>query len=315
MDTISSFRTLHAGDRILLLPNVWDAASAALVASVGASAIATTSAGLAWACGFPDGNALPPARLLDAVADICRVAGTLPVTVDIEEGYSDDAERVARLVGALRALGVAGINIEDGAGDPTALERKIAAIKATCDVFVNARTDVWFRDLAEGEAAVREACSRGRRYALAGADGFFVPGIENGEDISAVAREVGLPLNVLSTPGLLPPAELFARGVRRLSAGIALSKMALGTTRLAAQAFLSGDRDADVFARESVSYGEMNALMQTAIPDFRGGKRFPRRGRLPLGRFLWLARVFDKAARQPPIRLPTTSIHVRSIEQ
>src|ERR1700694_5883366 len=114
MSNLKTFRDLHAGDRVLLLPNAWDAASADLARSVGAPAIATTSAGLAWSCGYPDGDALPRENLLFAVGAVCRAARGIPVSADIEGGYSDDADEVADLVIALRGLGVVGLNLEDG---------------------------------------------------------------------------------------------------------------------------------------------------------------------------------------------------------
>src|SRR5215472_3165911 len=96
--SLEAFRALHRGPRILILPNVWDAASAALVASAGASAIATTSAAVAWSRGYPDGGALPRSELLGAVRTIRRAVASLPLSVDIEHGFSDDPETVAELV-------------------------------------------------------------------------------------------------------------------------------------------------------------------------------------------------------------------------
>src|ERR1700677_3731432 len=107
------FRNLHQGPGILLLPNAWDAVSARLIESLGAKAIATTSAGLAWSRGYPDGNALPIDQLIAATRDIARVIRG-PLTVDIEAGYSADPRAVAELVVRILDIGVVGINIEDG---------------------------------------------------------------------------------------------------------------------------------------------------------------------------------------------------------
>src|ERR1700677_5307411 len=109
------FRNLHQGPGILLLPNAWDAVSARLIESLGAKAIATTSAGLAWSHGYPDGNALPEDQLIAATRDIARVI-RVPLTVDIEAGYSDDPVAVARLVARILVLGVVGINIDERQG-------------------------------------------------------------------------------------------------------------------------------------------------------------------------------------------------------
>src|SRR5262249_2800590 len=154
----------------------WDAGSARLVESLGARAIATTSAGVAWAHGYPDGDALPIARLLETVRAIARVV-RVPLSVDVEGGYADDpSEHIAALVGA----GAVGINIEDGAAPPELLAKKIAQAKSAAarrgvDLFVNARTDVYLRGLVPEAERVRETLARAARYRDAGADGIFVP--------------------------------------------------------------------------------------------------------------------------------------------
>ncbi|MGA8532876.1 MAG: isocitrate lyase/phosphoenolpyruvate mutase family protein [Candidatus Tumulicola sp.] len=264
---VVAFRALHHDDRILILPNVWDAASAALFTSAGAPAIATSSAGLAWSCGYADGDALPRASLLQAASSICAVVPDVPVTIDLESGYSRDTREVADLVVRLCAIGVAGINLEDGNDAPDLLAAKIVAVKeavrrAGSDVFVNARTDVLLRELASGNDAVRETISRARQYATAGADGIFVPDLQDPEAIRAIVDAVDLPLNVLAVAGLAPAAELRALGVRRLSAGSSLAKLAYGAARAAARAFLrDGDSDT-LLSAPSVGYAETNALLR-----------------------------------------------------
>jgi 2-methylisocitrate lyase-like PEP mutase family enzyme len=266
-DAFSAFRALHASDEILLLANVWDAASAALFAASGSKAIATTSAGLAWACGFSDGDALSQASLLSAIESIRAVVTDLPLSVDLEGGYSDDPDEVANLVAQLHHLGVAGINLEDGTGTPERLVAKIAAVKQRVnrlggDVFVNARTDVFLRELAVGEDAVREAIARATRYVAAGADGIFVPDLQERDAIASIAAAVERPLNVLAVPGLPPAWELYQLGVRRVSAGSLLAKLAYGTARDAAQAFVHDGNCSVLFSDGSAGYGEMNALLR-----------------------------------------------------
>src|SRR3984957_12096154 len=156
----SIFRDLHQGPALLVLPNAWDAGSARLIESLGAKAIATTSAGLAWSRGYADGNTLPNDQLTAAARDIARGI-RVPLSVDIEAGYSDDPRAVARLAAGLLDVGAVGINIEDGPDSPDLLCRKIEAIRENTarsgvDVFINARTDVYLRGLASGEAAVDE---------------------------------------------------------------------------------------------------------------------------------------------------------------
>ncbi|MGR4064288.1 MAG: isocitrate lyase/phosphoenolpyruvate mutase family protein [Vulcanimicrobiaceae bacterium] len=258
MNDVASFRALHAQTRVLVLPNAWDAASAMLFVSAGAAAIATTSAGLAWSCGFADGDVLPREALLGAVAAICRACPGVPVSADVEAGYSDDPAEVARLVSELAALGVSGINLEDGDGPPERLVAKIEAVKQAADVFVNARTDVYLRELARGDDAAVQTVDRARRYAQAGADGIFVPDLD-AEAMPAVAAATSLPLAILAVPGLPTLVELYRLGVRRVSAGSGLASLAFGEARVAARAFLLGETDA-LFAGRTVGYAEMNAL-------------------------------------------------------
>ena len=257
-----TFRDLHTGSELLLLANCWDAGSARVVASCGARALATTSAGLAWARGWPDGNAIPARVLEEAVREIARVT-PLPLSVDVEAGLSDDAnaagEAVARVIGA----GAVGINLEDGAGPPELLCAKIAAARRAADragiaLFVNARTDVYLRSLVPAERALDEALARGQRYAAAGADGFFTPGLVELAPMRALSEGVALPLNVMWRPQLPSTRELRAHGVRRLSAGSALAQAALGSLRRDASAFLAG-APVDL-ATGAMTYGELNAL-------------------------------------------------------
>src|SRR5262249_4050863 len=148
--------------------NAWDAGTARLIESLGAKAVATTSAGVAWAHGYPDGDTLPVDRLIDTVAAITRVI-RVPLTVDVEGGYAEDPAEVGKVIARVIEAGAVGINIEDGSGAPDLLARKIAAIKETAkrlgaDLFVNARTDVYLRGLAPEGQRVAEVLARGKRY-------------------------------------------------------------------------------------------------------------------------------------------------------
>jgi 2-methylisocitrate lyase-like PEP mutase family enzyme len=226
---------LHAPGRLLVLPNVWDAVSARLVAAAGAEAIATSSAALAWAHGHPDGEHLPLDGLVASVREIAA-AVSVPVTVDFERGYSDDPREVVAALARLADAGAAGVNLEDRGGPPEVLAGKIRACKSEAslaDVFVNARTDVFLHGRLPPERALEEALARGRAYADAGADGFFAIKAAAPAAIEALARQVPLPLNVLAVPGLPGLSELRALGVRRLSAGPWLAIAALGAARRA----------------------------------------------------------------------------------
>ena len=260
---MTTFRALHAPGQLLLLANAWDAGSARLIEARGAPAIATTSAGLAWSRGYPDGDRLPQSVLSSALAEIARVV-SVPLSVDIEGGYSSDPHVVGETVRTAVDAGAVGINLEDGSSSPDLLCRKIevahtVATQAGVDLFVNARCDVYLRRLVAAESALSEALERARRYRAAGCDGLFVPGVREGAEIREVVRKLGeLPLNVLWVPGLPTLAELRALGVRRLSAGSALAQRAYGAASRAALRFLaSGEFDA---ADAAVGNPEMNAL-------------------------------------------------------
>jgi 2-methylisocitrate lyase-like PEP mutase family enzyme len=258
-----AFRRMHESG-LLVLANAWDAGSARLIASLGAKALATTSAGVAWSHGYPDGDLLP-VRLLVATVDGIARAARVPLSVDMEGGYSGDPAAVGEAVAAVLGAGAVGINLEDGAGVTDLLCAKIerakrAGTRLGVDVFVNARTDVYLRDLAPRERRVEETLARAARYQAAGADGLFVPGLAASSEIHAIASATPLPLNVLAWPGLPPASELAALGVRRLSAGSDLSQAAFGRIAALAGAFLAEGASGPL-AEGAMAYAEINALM------------------------------------------------------
>lgn len=270
-DHYETFRALHAPGELLVLPNAWDAASARLVEEAGARAVATTSAVVAWAHGVPDGNKLSPALLAASAGRIAR-AIRVPLTVDAEAGLEEDPAAVAATVGALVDAGAVGINIEDGAGAPELLARKIEAIrKATArqraSLWINARTDVVLAQLVPRAQAVAEIARRAALYREAGADSLFAPGVADPETIAAVVEAAGeMPLNLLAVPGLPGGAELRRLGVRRVSAGSSLGAVAYAAARDAARAMLAAGDTAALLERPRLEYGATNAL-------FRGDDR------------------------------------------
>ncbi|HEX8955506.1 MAG TPA: isocitrate lyase/phosphoenolpyruvate mutase family protein, partial [Burkholderiaceae bacterium] len=261
IDRFSIFKQLHHADTPLLLANVWDPASAVLVQSTGAPALATSSAAVAWALGYADGSHLPRAETMAAIGRIARVI-KVPLTVDMEDGYSDDPETVAGIVAEAVDCGASGINIEDSGKAPEGLARKIEAIKRTPQgrqVFVNARTDVYLRGLAEGDEAAAMSLERLRLYAEAGADGAFVPGLAAPGQTASVAQGTALPLNLMLMPGMAPIAELHAAGVRRFSAGPSLFRAAYGHALGLAQSLHANRSTAGLFDSGEVTYASMNA--------------------------------------------------------
>lgn len=242
-DSARLFQELHNGPDLLILPNAWDAGSARLIESQGAKAIATTSAGFAWTLGYPDGDAVPLDELLHHVRLMARIV-SVPLTIDMESGFGADPASVGTAVAKVIDSGAIGMNIEDGSNPPEMLAARIAAVRAAAEragvaFFINARTDVYLRQLLPAGERVAESIRRARLYRDAGASGIFVPAIVAAEEIRTIAAAVDLPLNVLAWPGLPLAAELRNLGVRRLSAGAGIAKAAYGRAAAATKAFLA----------------------------------------------------------------------------
>ena len=265
-DRARTFHALHAGPDVLILANCWDAGSARMIEAQGAQALATTSAGVAWAHGVRDGDSLSAEVLLATVREITAVT-TLPLTVDIEGGFGADAGQVAAFAARLIEAGAVGVNIEDGDREPHRLAERIRAIRGAAEtmavpLFINARTDVYLKGLKTGRTAPEEVITRAALYSAAGCDGLFPAGLSAPDAIADIARATApLPLNLLALPSLPPLDELRRLGVRRLSAGSAIAEHVLGETRRLAADFLKTGDSGALFAGAPVSYGEMNGLL------------------------------------------------------
>lgn len=260
-----TFRSLHHQSTVLRLPNAWDAGSARLFESLGATAIATTSAGVAWAQGYADGRVFPVDIAVSVAASIARLI-KVPLSVDMENGYSDDPQTVAENVKRVLDIGAVGINIEDGSDAPELLVRKIEAIKNMAarnglHVFINARTDVYLASLVPEHARVEETLKRGQKYREAGADGLFVAALVDVEQIQAVVAGIDLPINLLARQGL-PAAEALAQlGVRRLSAGSTITQTLWGQAEQMARGFLQEGRS-EAVTEGSLTYPQIQALFE-----------------------------------------------------
>ncbi|MET8698404.1 isocitrate lyase/phosphoenolpyruvate mutase family protein [Kitasatospora sp. NPDC004723] len=226
----------------LLLPNAWDHASAAVLAEQGFEAVGTTSLGVAAAAGLPDGAAATRDETLRLARRLGR-SGRYLLSVDVENGFSDDPAEVAAYAVELVEAGVVGINLEDGRPDgtltPTAVHAaKIAAIKAAVPaLFVNARTDSHWLALS---GPAEETDRRLDAYQLAGADGLFVPGLTDPAAIERLCAGLARPLNILWTPTGPTLPELAALGVARVSLGSYLYRTGLAAAVSTALAIRSG---------------------------------------------------------------------------
>ena len=263
------FHALHQSGT-LILPNAWDAASAALIAACGAPAVATTSSGISWAYGVPDGESLRRDEMVAAVARIVR-AVDVPVSADIEAGYGATPADVAATVDAVLDAGVSGVNLEDRDRSSAALlwpadvqAARLAAARAAADrrgapFVINARTDVYLAGV--GAVADREELTleRARHYHSAGADCLFVPGLLDPAALARLIPRSPLPVSVMYWPGGgVTIAELRAVGVRRISVGQAIASAAYHLVREAATQLLAGD---DAALLPAISFAEMQRLL------------------------------------------------------
>jgi len=258
-----TFHSLHRQKDILILPNAWDAGSAKVVEDAGAKAIATSSAGVAWALGYPDGDVLPPRMLADLTANI-TAAIRIPLSVDFEGAYTKNPSKVGENLKPILDAGAVGINIEDGEGTPELLAKKIekarkAAESTGVNLFINARTDVYLQEIGSPESRVGETIDRAARYRDAGADGIFVPGLREPSAIKAIVPEVKIPVNLMAYLGLPSANELKKLGVHRLSSGTGIPQMIWSRVAELAKGFLATGDSKPMF-KNSMAYSKLQKL-------------------------------------------------------
>jgi 2-methylisocitrate lyase-like PEP mutase family enzyme len=260
------FRELHHSG-CFVLPNPWDIGSARYLQHLGFKALASTSAGFAFAQGRPDGR-VPRAMMLDHLHELVE-ATDLPVNADFEAGHADEPEGVAESVRLCIETGVAGLSIEDSTGNKEkplyTVEEAVERIRAARAAIDAAGGDVLLVGRAEvflvGRPDLGEAIARLKAYAAAGADCLYAPGIRTREQIAAVVQALApKPVNVLvSSPIGLTVADLAALGVRRISVGSGLARLAWGAFLRAARQLAEGRFDA--FA-EAVPHAELNGFFR-----------------------------------------------------
>ena len=265
-----AFRALHMGAGAVLLPNVWDVAGARIVEQAGFPAIATTSAGIAFAQGFPDGQKVPADQMISVIVRIAAGVN-VPVTADVEAGYGQTPEDAARTARNVIKAGAVGMNFEDATGNPdcplTDLPLQLDRIKAIREtatkldvpLVLNARTDVHLLQVGEPNQRYDEAVRRLAAYRDAGADCVFVPGLLDEETIRRMVGELRCPINILAVPGSLPIQELVAMGVKRISLGSGPMRAAMGLLRRVAEELKTSGTYHQM--EGAPSHTEMNQLM------------------------------------------------------
>lgn len=272
-DQAQALRALHHTARPLVLVNAWDAASARIIEELGFPAVATTSAGIAWAEGFADGERISRQGMLARVEIIARAVG-VPVTADLEGGYGTGVrDAIDTAQGAIEA-GAVGLNFEDTIGGGSELvdsERQAERIAAMREVgtemgvalVINARTDVYLAQVGDDDAwRFAEATRRADRYLRAGADCVFIPGVADEESIAALVAAVRGPLNVLAAAATPPVRRLRELGVARVSVGSGAMGYVLAQFRDIALAMRDGGSFG--FAAQRIPHAQMNALVAAA---------------------------------------------------
>jgi 2-methylisocitrate lyase-like PEP mutase family enzyme len=265
-------RQLHQGPRILALANAWDVASARILEELCHPAIATTSAGIAFSLGYPDGQRISRDEMLGVVGRIAR-AVRVPVTADMESAYGTTPEAVSDTIRALVDSGAVGLNFEDITGDDESTHveiglqvQKIRAIRETAatlgvPVVINARTDIYLMPIGPEASRFERTVERLRAYREAGADCLFAPGLVDGETIARLVKAVGAPLNILASAGCPSFDELEKMGVARVSAGSSAMRAAMGAFRRVAEDWLAhGSYDS---LESPVSFADLNRMMAT----------------------------------------------------
>jgi 2-methylisocitrate lyase-like PEP mutase family enzyme len=258
-DKAAALLALHTGPGFVL-PNAWDAGSARILEQVGFPAIATTSAGIAWSCGIPDGEGLDRDRMLKQIGHIVA-AVSVPVTADLEAGYGDTPDDVARTVAKAVEVGAVGGNLEDAGpgglfGIDEAVDR-LAAARAVAPggTFVlNARIDTYLAGQTADPFA--ETVERAVRYLAAGADCVFVPGVVDEDTIRRLAAAIPGPLNVVAgLANVIDAPTLFSLGVKRVSLGGSLARAVLSALERAGRELV--DSGTLGFLDGAISYAEM----------------------------------------------------------
>lgn len=268
-----ALKTLHERNGIFVIPNPWDAGSAKILASLGFEALATTSAGLAFMLGKPDGEgAVTREETLKNIQDI--VAAThLPVSADLENGYGDEPETCATTILQAAKAGLAGGSIEDATGRPEdpiypfelSVERVRAAVQAVRSLPFPFTFTARAENLIYGRPDLKDTIKRLVAYADAGADVLFAPGLKTKEEIESVVKAVApKPVSVVMGLGSVTFSlnELEQLGVKRVSLGSSLARAAYGSFFYAAQEIK--DKGTFSFAKDAVTYADLNRIYHSA---------------------------------------------------
>ena len=269
------FRKMHGGPRILALPNAWDVASARILEEARYPAIATSSAGIAFSLGHPDGQRVSRDQMLEVVGQISH-AVRVPVTADMEAGYGTTVKDMEETAKAVIAAGAIGMNLEDVTADDESSHvdlamqvEKIRAIRDTAaslgvPLVLNARTDTYLKPIGEAATRFERTVERLRAYRKAGADCVFAPGVSDRDTIVELVKAIAAPLNILISSGCPSLAELEGMGVARVSAGSAVMRATLGLVRRIGREWMEAGTCASLFDG-AIPFADLNRMMGRQI--------------------------------------------------
>jgi 2-methylisocitrate lyase-like PEP mutase family enzyme len=267
----AALRVMHSGPEILVLPNAWDVASARVIEESGFGAVATSSAGIAFSLGYPDGQVIPREEMLAAIARIAK-AVRVPVTADVESGYGKTPQDAGRTARAVVDAGAVGMNLEDVVEGSSAtlvdlalqLE-KIRAIREMANrlrvpLVLNARTDTYLLQIGDPAKRYDETVYRLSAFREAGADCVFAPGLRDAATIGRLVADLKCPVNILAGPGSPSVRELSKLGVARVSLGSSTMRAAVGHLRRIAEELKTTGTYSKL--EDAPSHAEMNRMME-----------------------------------------------------
>ncbi len=269
IDRAERFAALHRGGKILVMANPWDVVSARLFYKAGFPALATTSGGVAFAQGYPDGENISREKMAAVVKRIAN-AVPVPLSADMEAGYGPAPEDVAETLRQTVAAGAVGANIEDGTKDgkntlfeqSLSIERIRAAVEAGkasgIPITINARTDGFH--YGDNAGVLDDAITRGNAYLAAGAGCVFVPWVRDKERIATLVDSIDGPVNMLAAADTPPLAELQALGVARVTVGGSLARACISAAQAAAEELLGPGTFE--FGRDVLTQGQVHALFK-----------------------------------------------------
>lgn len=264
------FQSMHKQDTLLLLPNIWDAGSGKIIEKSGFKAMATTSAGIAFANGYQDGECLPFDLLIDSIKKITNRTN-IPLSVDFERGYSESGKKIVENTKQLLSAGAIGLNIEDGLPDrkiseTQSMQEKLIALttlkkEINFNFLINSRIDIYWNEIGDKKTRLAETINRANKYFSWGADCVFVPGNISLGELKILVKEVSGPTNVLLNKELNNIQMLQGIGVKRLTIGSSLSRNSI--FNLLNQSSFINQHNFESLLNNTLSYDYVNRLFKS----------------------------------------------------